>query len=34
MKNRIGRLRDSGAAALVGVVLLAGAGLGLLLAAH
>jgi hypothetical protein len=34
MKNRIGRLRDCGVAALAGVVLLAGAGLGLLLAAH
>jgi hypothetical protein len=34
MKNRIDRLCDSGAVALVGVVLLAGAGLGLLLATH
>src|SRR3954463_11560104 len=34
MKNRISRLCDSGAVALAGGVLLAGAGLGLLLAAH
>jgi hypothetical protein len=34
MKNRISRLCDSGAVALAGVVLLAGAGLGLLLATH
>jgi hypothetical protein len=34
MKDRIDRLRDSGMVALAGVVLLAGAGLGLLLAAH
>jgi hypothetical protein len=34
MKDRIGRLRDDGVAALAGVVLLAGAGLGLLLAVH
>jgi hypothetical protein len=34
MKNRIDRLRDSGVIALAGVVLLAGAGLGLLLATY
>jgi len=34
MKNRIDRLRDSGMVALAGVALLAGAGLGLLLATH
>jgi len=34
MRGRIGRLRDSGMVALAGVALLAGAGLGLLLAAH
>ena len=34
MKHRIDRLRDSGMVALAGVVLLAGAGLGLLLATH
>jgi hypothetical protein len=34
MKDRIDRLRDSGMVALAGVVLLAGAGLGLLLATH
>ena len=31
MKDRISRLRDGGVVALAGVVLLAGAGLGLLL---
>jgi hypothetical protein len=34
MKDRINRLRDSGAVALVGIVLLAGTGLGVLLATH